>query len=111
MTATTKVNLGPLGVVNSVVEEADLDQDPIEFEGTSLTEQRDEELGEGIAQRLGGRPFLAPENRPSLRLAFRVPPSIGEELDAVAKRTGRRVSDVLRETGAAPRSEREYLSR
>lgn len=94
MTATTKINLGPLGVVDSVVEEV---QDPIEFGGTLLTEQRAEELGEDIAQRLGGRPFLDSENRPSLRLAFRVPPSVGEELDAVAKRTGRRVSDVLRE--------------
>ncbi len=97
MTATAKVNLGPLGVVDSVVNEVNLDQEPIEFEGTLLTEQQAEELGEDIAQRLGGRPFLDSENRPSLRLAFRVPPSVGEELDAVAKRTGRRVSDVLRQ--------------
>lgn len=49
------------------------------------------------AARKGGRPYLDPDGQPSLHWALRVPRALGERVDALAARTGRRRSDLLRD--------------
>jgi conserved domain protein len=79
-------------------EYVDLDaQDYRLPDGTRLTNAMAEELVDEVERHgLAGRPHLDPEQRPSVHLAFRVPSSVGEQVDSLAKRTGRRRSDVLR---------------
>lgn len=92
-----KINLGSRGVVEAEVSDINLDEEEIGFEGKRLTEADAEVLGKQIAARLNGRPFLDPEGEPSIHLGFRVPRSVGSRVDDVARRTGKRRSDVLRE--------------
>lgn len=65
-------------------------------DGTRVTNELAERWAEEI-ERSAGRPFLDPAGQPSMHLAFRVPASVGQQVDDLASSSGRRRSDVLRE--------------
>ena len=64
-------------------------------DGTRVTNELAEQWATDLEHR-GGRPSLDPAGVPSVRLAFRVPEDVSEQVDALAARQGRRRSDVLR---------------
>lgn len=71
----------------------DLDEEPYSYDGQRLTEESAEQIG---ANR-GGRPHLDPTRRPSTHVACRVTTATADRLDEVARATGRRRSQVLRD--------------
>ncbi|HOA26000.1 MAG TPA: ribbon-helix-helix protein, CopG family [Arachnia sp.] len=91
-----QINLG-----NGLVEvtrglDVDLDLEEFHYDGERLTEERAERIGLEAANR-GGRPHLDPTRAPSARVACRVTQPVADRLDAVARATGRRRSQVLRD--------------
>ena len=91
-----QINLG-----NGLVEvtrglDVDLDLEEFHYDGERLTEERAERIGLEAANR-GGRPHLDPTRAPSSRVACRVTQPVADRLDAVARATGRRRSQVLRD--------------
>lgn len=89
----TKVNLGNGPVDVTEGSDVDLDVEEFFYDGERLTEERAEQIGLDR----GGRPHIDPAGQPSLRLAFRVPQPVADQVDELARRTGRRRSDVLRD--------------
>lgn len=65
-------------------------------DGERLTEETAEALGLETAGRIG-RPALPDAERASVHLAFRVTPPVADRVDELARTTGRRRSDVLRD--------------
>lgn len=91
------INLGDGPVEVTEGPDVDLDVEEFHFSGERLTEERAERLGlEG--PNVGGRPHLDPLREPSTRVAFRVPQPVADRLDALARTSGRRRSDILRES-------------
>lgn len=96
MSKTVTINLGdgPVEVVDG--GDVDLDREDIRLaDGTRVTDELAELWAEELASR-GGRPSLDPAGAPSVRLAFRVPEEVSDQVDALAARQGCRRSDVLR---------------
>jgi hypothetical protein len=91
------------------VEEVDLDEVEVFFDGARLTEARAEEIARQISRRnglKGGRPSKPAAERASVQKAVRFTPAEAEQLAALARSRGVRESDVirgavLRELGAA----------
>lgn len=93
-TATINLGRGPVEVVDG--GEIDLDVEDVRLpDGTRVTNELAEQWATDLEHR-GGRPSLDPIGAPSVRLAFRVPEDVSEQVDALAARQGRRRSDVLR---------------
>ena len=96
MSKTVTINLGdgPVEVIDG--GDIDLDVEDVRLsDGTRVTNELVDEWVEELEGR-GGRPSLDPAGAPSVRLAFRVPEEVGDRVDALAARQGRRRSDVLR---------------
>ena len=77
----------------TVGPDVNLDEKPYSYGGRRLTEDRAERIG---ANR-GGRPHLDPTQQPSTHVACRVTSAMADRLDEVARATGRRRSQVLRD--------------
>lgn len=86
------------------VRDLDLDQEEFVVGGQRLTTQRAAELAEK-QERRSGRPSLTGHGKHSPALNLRIPQGDKDELEAVASRQGRRISDVVRE------AVRQYLDR
>ena len=94
MSKNQRINLGgnePAEI--TVGADVNLDEEPYSYDGKRLTELDAEQLG---ANR-GGRPHLDPTRRPSTHVACRVTTATADRLDEVARSTGRRRSQVLRD--------------
>ncbi|HBX82660.1 MAG TPA: hypothetical protein DEH05_16480 [Propionibacteriaceae bacterium] len=95
---TMKINLGSgTGADIASIENIDLDQEVVYFEGERLTEARAEAIARDIAARhgrKGGRPPLAEETS---RLGLRLPSDLRERLQAAATKAGVSESELARE--------------
>lgn len=94
--STFTINLGdgPIEVRDGGY--VDLDAEDIRLpDGTRVTNALAEQWSDEAENR-GGRPHLDPAGTPSVRLAFRVPEAISDQVDAIAARRGKRRSDILR---------------
>ncbi len=93
-----KINLGSgTGADIASIENIDLDQEVVYFEGERLTEARAEAIARDIAARhgrKGGRPPLAEETS---RLGLRLPSDLRERLQAAATKAGVSESELARE--------------
>lgn len=78
------------------VRDLDLDREEFVVGGQRLTTQRATELA-ASRERRGGRPSLTGLGQHSPALNLRISQDDKEELEAVASRQGRRVSDVVRD--------------
>lgn len=89
-----RINLGgDESVEVALGPDVNLDEEPYSYDGQQLTEETAEQLG---ASR-GGRPHLDPSRQPSTHVACRVTVATANQLDEVARATGRRRSQVLRD--------------
>ena len=96
----TTINLGALGgIVETTVEDVNLDEEEIYLDGERLTEARARSLAVEIGRRFGsrgGRPALTP-GAPSRQKAVRLSVDQADQLARAASERGVRESDVIRD--------------
>ncbi|HET7385309.1 MAG TPA: ribbon-helix-helix protein, CopG family [Nocardioidaceae bacterium] len=79
----------------------DLDKELVILkDGSRLTEAKAEKLGREMSKRAArrrGRPSLTGRGQQSPHISARVTPQLRDQVDAIAKRDGRRSAEIVRE--------------